>query len=117
MTRQLWRSDEESIRDKRALLTELAPAYISAANQALAAQRPGPGPELDLFVAAHAAARGRRDSPEFRLGLLTGIPAAPPAVTRYWALTEEVLGTHNTTGTIQYWLHTALLRSLTPGME
>jgi hypothetical protein len=37
-----------------------------------------------------------------------------PAVTRYWALTARALGTPQTTGAVQEWLHTALDRSLEP---
>lgn len=113
ISRRLWLSDRESVRDERALLAELAPAHTGAAQRVLAGADPGPGPELDLFVAAHAAARGRRDTPAFRRRLAAGA-AGHPVVTRYWALTARALGTPHTTGATQDWLHTALDRSLEP---
>ncbi|MEU1520895.1 MerR family transcriptional regulator [Nocardia rhamnosiphila] len=113
ISRQLWLSDRVSIRDERALIAELAPAHTGAAQRVLAGADPGPGPELDLFVAAHAAARGSRDTSAFRRRLADGA-TGHPAVTRYWALTARALGTPHTTGTTQEWLHTALARSLEP---
>ncbi|MCX0275367.1 hypothetical protein NLM24_32775, partial [Nocardia zapadnayensis] len=79
----------------------------------LAGADPGPGPELDLFVAAHAAARGTRDTLAFRRRLADGA-TGHPAVTRYWTLTARALGTPHNTGTTQEWLRTALDRSLEP---
>lgn len=73
---------------------------------------PTPG-HVNLFVAAHAAARGRRDTPAFRRRLAAGA-TGHPAVTRYWLLTARALGTPHTTGATQEWLHTALGRSLEP---
>ncbi|MET8795970.1 MerR family transcriptional regulator [Nocardia sp. NPDC004568] len=113
ISRQLWLSDRESIRDERALVAELAPAHTGAAQRVLAGSDPGPGPELDLFVAAHAAARGRRDTPSFRRRLAAEA-TGHYTVSRYWALTAAALGTPHTTGATQDWLHTALHRSLEP---
>ncbi|MFI2229020.1 helix-turn-helix domain-containing protein [Nocardia testacea] len=113
MPRRLWLSDRASIRDEQALVAELAPALTGAAQRVLAGADPGPGPELDLFVAAHAAARGRRDTPAFRRRLAAAT-TGHPAVTRYWALTADALGTPHTTGATLDWLHTALHRSLEP---
>ncbi|MEU4314342.1 MerR family transcriptional regulator [Nocardia sp. NPDC024068] len=114
IARQLWRSDAESIRDERALLADLATAYAPAANRVLAGDEPAAGPELDLFVAAHARARGRRDTPGFRRKLLAGSAAGHPAAVRYWTLTAETVGSHCTTGAVQDWLDAALLRSAGP---
>jgi DNA-binding transcriptional MerR regulator len=113
VSRELWLCDRGSIRDERALIAELAPAHTGAAQRLLTGADPGPGPELDLFVAAHATARGRRDTPAFRRRLAAGA-TGHPAVTRYWALTARALGTPHTTGATQEWLHTALDRSLEP---
>lgn len=113
ISRQLWLSDRAEVRDERALIVELAPAHTGAAQRVLAGADPGPGPELDLFVAAHAAARGRRDTPAFRRRLAAGA-TGHPAVTRFWMLTARALGTPHTTGATQDWLHTALDRSLGP---
>ncbi|WP_280458393.1 hypothetical protein [Nocardia carnea] len=82
--------------------------------QMIAADPPGAGPELDLYVAAHAAARGRRDTEGFRRELAGGVTFADRTAARYWALTAEALGTTRTTGDVQRWLDTALLRALEP---
>ncbi|WP_063058251.1 helix-turn-helix domain-containing protein [Nocardia sienata] len=113
ISRQLWLSERESVRDERALMAELAHAHTGAAQRLLDGADPGPGPELDLFVAAHAGARGCRDTPAFRRRLAAGA-TGHPAVTRYWLLTARALGTPHTTGATQDWLHTALGRSLEP---
>ncbi|GGL02003.1 MerR family transcriptional regulator [Nocardia jinanensis] len=113
VSRRLWLSDRGSVRDERALIVELAAAYGQAGQRVFAGDDPEPGPELDLFVAAHASARGYRDSPAFRHRLaIAGV--GHPAVARYWALTAEALGTRNTTGATENWLHTALTLSLEP---
>lgn len=114
LDRQLWGPEEGFIRDKRGLLADLALAHAPAADRVAAGEAPAPGPELDLFVAAHARARGRRDTPGFRRALLTDSPAGHPAAVRYWTLTAEVLGSHCTTGAVQDWLDAALRDSAGP---
>lgn len=113
ISRQLWLSDSGPVRDRSALLTDLAAAHTRAAQRMIAGDEPEPGPELDLFVAAHAAARAHCDTPAFRRRLASAA-AGRPTVTRYWTLTAEVLGTAHTTGATQDWLHAALDRSLRP---
>ncbi|MFI5716308.1 MerR family transcriptional regulator [Nocardia sp. NPDC051750] len=114
ISQQLWGGDDSAIRSKRMLIHDLAPAYATVADRVAAGDSPGPGPELDLYVAAHAAARGRRDTEGFRRRLARGAPVADRAAVRYWTLTAEALGTVSTTGAIQHWLDTALLRSVAP---
>ncbi|MEU1985600.1 MerR family transcriptional regulator [Nocardia sp. NPDC019395] len=114
VSRQLWGADDPAIRSKPALIEGLAPAYTAVANRIAAADPPDSGPELDMYIAAHAAARAGRDTPGFRRRLARGVPVADRTATRYWTLTAEVLGTPSTTGAIQHWLDTALARSLEP---
>lgn len=108
VARQLWRTEADRIRDRRALLLGLADAYAAVAPHVLADIPPRPCPELDRFVAVHAEVRGRTDTAAFRRELAGGIPDIHPVTGRYWALTGEILGTTHTTGTAQRWLHTAL---------
>ncbi|CCF63439.1 MerR family transcriptional regulator [Nocardia cyriacigeorgica] len=108
LARQLWRTEADRIRDRRALLLGLADAYAAVASHVLAGTPPRPGPELDRFVAVHADVRGRTDTAAFRRELAIGVPDTHPVTGRYWALTGEILGTTHTTGTAQRWLHTAL---------
>ncbi|WP_280337385.1 hypothetical protein, partial [Nocardia wallacei] len=74
-------------------------------------QPPRPGPELDRFVAAHAAAREERDTPRFRRRLLCGAKVPDHRIPRYWQLTSEVTGTV-TVGDAQHWLLQALALGL-----
>ncbi|MGW5381480.1 MerR family transcriptional regulator [Nocardia sp. NPDC003963] len=111
VSRRLWLCDRGSVRDERALVVDLAAAHTQAAQRMTRGDDPEPGPELDLFVAAHASARGARDSAAFRRRLATAA-VDHPAVTRYWALTARALGTPHTTGATENWLYTALGLSL-----
>ncbi|NUS93010.1 MAG: MerR family transcriptional regulator, partial [Nocardia sp.] len=111
--RQLWLSDGRPVRDRRALVTEVAAAHTLAAQRVHAGDDPAPGPELDLFVRAHALARGDRDTAAFRRRLARAA-AGHPAITRYWALTADALGSPHTTGSTQNWLNTALVLSIAP---
>ncbi|MGW1738091.1 MerR family transcriptional regulator [Nocardia sp. NPDC001965] len=113
ISRQLWLSDSRPIRDRRTLVTEVAAAHTLAAQRVHAGDDPAPGPELDLFVQAHAVARGDRDTAEFRRRLARAA-AGHPAITRYWALTADALGSPHTTGATQNWLNTALVLSIEP---
>ncbi|WP_280490295.1 MerR family transcriptional regulator [Nocardia carnea] len=114
ISRQIWGTGERAIRNRRAFLADLAPAHTAVAERMAAADPPLPGVELDLYVGAHAAARGRRDTEGFRRELAHGVTRGDRAVARYWALTAEALGTAHTTGGVQQWLDTALLRSVEP---
>lgn len=100
-------------------LEEAVTAERRAADAALAAPRvlagrePAPGPALDLFVAAHAAGRRERDTPEFRRALLPAVATEQdPRVRRYWTLFGEVTGQPATAGSINSWLIDALERDV-----
>ncbi|WP_458689320.1 MerR family transcriptional regulator [Nocardia tengchongensis] len=114
VSRQLWRSDRDRIVHRRALLEGVAEACEAAGALVLANRSPGPGPELDRFVDAHAGARGLRDCAGFRRRLLSGGIDSDERVQRYWRLTGEVMGAL-TTGAAQQWLHGALARSVGGG--
>ncbi|MFI1461328.1 MerR family transcriptional regulator [Nocardia carnea] len=113
-SRQIWGAGESVIRNRRAFLADLVPAHTAAAQRMIADDPPEPGPELDLYIAAHATARGRRDTEGFRRELARGVSITDRATARYWTLTAEALGSAHTTGGVQRWLDTALLRSLEP---
>ncbi|MGO4615866.1 MerR family transcriptional regulator [Nocardia sp. 2YAB30] len=113
VSRQLWRSEQTRIRHKRALLTGIAQACESAGHLLLANQQPRPGPELDQFVDAHAAARGERDTPQFRRQLLAGADDTDHRIHRYWSLTSELIGAP-TVGAAHHWLYNALTQSASP---
>lgn len=83
-----------------------------ASPQVAAGARPEPGPALDLFAAAHAAASGTGDTPEFR-GVLRRRTAADrhPQVRRYWHLAGEITGEAAPVGVAHTWLLDALDRS------
>ncbi|NKY57240.1 MerR family transcriptional regulator [Nocardia flavorosea] len=114
VSRQIWGAGEWAIRNRRAFLADLAPAHTAAAERMIADDPPEPGSELDLYVAAHATARGRRDTGGFRCELARGVTITDRTAARYWVLTAEALDTPYTTGGVQKWLDTALLRSLEP---
>ncbi|MVU83436.1 MerR family transcriptional regulator [Nocardia sp. ET3-3] len=110
VSRQLWRTDPGGIRHPRALLVGVAEACQEVDVLLRASASPRPGPALDRFVAAHAAARGLRDTPAFRRLLLSGATDSDQRIHRYWDLTGEITGT-TTTGAAQHWLLLALCRS------
>ena len=78
----------------------LAEAYARAAAEVRAGRAPQDGGALDCFVAAYAHARGQRDSPDFRRGLVPLLALGDgPVINRYWKLAgglfapdEPVLG-------------------------
>ncbi|GAA5057493.1 MerR family transcriptional regulator [Nocardia callitridis] len=109
MARQVWRSDHIAAPHRHALLAEMSLAYEAAAFRILDDENPRPGTELDQFVAAHAAARGERDTPRLRRQLLLDNP--DPRVDRYWTLTDT-FRTTPTVGTAAAWLDTALAVSV-----
>lgn len=73
---------------------------------------PAPGPALDRFVAAHAAALGTGDTREFRRALNERTaPDRHPRLRRYWHLAGEVTEEPAPMGVAHTWLLDALNRS------
>lgn len=114
-------ASREVLRDQAALLAGMDEAYHMAGPLLIAGRRPAPGAALDRFVAAHAAARGGRDTPAFRRELLTAFErgswthvAVPgdPRIRRYWGLVGEVTGEVATIGAVHDWLLAALRRAI-----
>ncbi|WP_067806638.1 MerR family transcriptional regulator [Actinomadura formosensis] len=107
------RANAERVRDEPTLIAGHGEALALAAPLVLAGREPAPGPALDLFVAAHAAGRRERDTPEFRRALLPAVATEQdPRVRRYWTLFGEVTGEPATAGTISSWLIDALERDV-----
>ncbi|MEV7094755.1 MerR family transcriptional regulator [Amycolatopsis sp. NPDC051045] len=97
------------IADLGALHAEVGEACVLAAPQVAAGARPSPGPALDRFVAAHAAALGAGDSPPFRRALNhRTAPDRHPRLRRYWHLAGEVTGEAAPMGVAHTWLLDAL---------
>ncbi|RAG83457.1 MerR family transcriptional regulator [Streptacidiphilus pinicola] len=90
----------------------LREAYDLAAPALLAGRGPAAGEALDCFVAAHARAHDRRDTPDFRRELGRDLSAGDhPAMQRYWALAGELTPVP-TLGTVNSWLSDALTAQL-----
>ncbi|MFD8495935.1 MerR family transcriptional regulator [Amycolatopsis sp. NPDC059657] len=107
------RVNVEQVRDEEGLWDGLAEAGGAAYPLILAGQKPEPGKALDLFVDAHASARGRRDTPEFRRELLLSVDAdRDPRLGRYWRLSQEVTGAAVPVGVLLCWLIDALGESV-----
>ncbi|UBU17521.1 MerR family transcriptional regulator [Nonomuraea gerenzanensis] len=106
-------ANARTIGDEDTLMHGVGEAVTLAAPCVVAGEAPREGPELDRFVAAHAAVRGRGDKPDFRRELL-GIVAADrdPRVRRYWRLVGEVSGEEATIGAMVAWLTDSLERSV-----
>ncbi|WP_241777620.1 MerR family transcriptional regulator [Streptomyces sp. CT34] len=98
--------------DPVALYRGLGEAYALAAAALAAGRAPGPGDELDSFVAAHARAYRRRDSPAFRAGLRAVTAAGEdPRMRAYWRYVDEATGGGGPTmGAAHDWLVGALGR-------
>ncbi|MGD3107488.1 MerR family transcriptional regulator [Streptomyces sp. YGL11-2] len=98
--------------DPVALYRGLGEAYALAAAALAAGRPPGPGDELDSFVAAHARAYRSRDSPAFRAGLRAVSAAGEDLGMRaYWRYVDEVTGGGGPTmGAAHDWLVGALGR-------
>ncbi|MFG1695273.1 MerR family transcriptional regulator [Nonomuraea sp. NPDC049309] len=107
------RENARAITDENELMHGVGEAVALAQPLVAAGEPPGPGPELDRFVAAHAGVRRRADTPDFRRELL-GVLAADhdPRMRRYWRLVGEVSGTSTTVGHTITWLGDALAHSL-----
>ncbi|MEU7568781.1 helix-turn-helix domain-containing protein [Streptomyces fradiae] len=90
----------------------LTEAFTLAAPDVRAGRGPFAGEALDCFVAAHAAMRGTRDTPEFRRRLVRWLDdLAHPAVDRFWRLTAEASASPEPTpGAVDDWLRAALAR-------
>ncbi|MFI6172069.1 MerR family transcriptional regulator [Nocardia sp. NPDC051052] len=113
MTQQIWRSDGDRISDRLQFVTSVADAFEIAAPLVAAHEIPHPGPELDRYVDAHAAARQERDTPRFRRALLsTGTTDTDPRLQRFWRLTADITGTETTVGAVHYWLLDALRQTV-----
>ncbi|WAL97948.1 MerR family transcriptional regulator [Streptomyces sp. Je 1-369] len=90
----------------------LPEAFELAAPDVRAGRAPREGEALDCFVAVHAAALNRRDTPDFRRALHRML-AAEPRVDRYWQLAAEVVTppaepAQPTPGAADNWLRAAL---------
>jgi hypothetical protein len=118
------RAVREVVSDEAALLTGLGEALELAGPLLGAGRRPGPGPALDRFVAAHAQVRGGRDTAAFRRELRTALRREPlvpvavdgdPRMRRYWGLVGEVTGEPVTVTAVHDWLLASLECSAADG--
>jgi DNA-binding transcriptional MerR regulator len=99
----------DRIADLGALHAEVGAACELAVPLVVAGARPAPGPALDRFVAAHAAAHGTGDTPDFRRALNRRTAAdRHPRVRRYWHLAGEITGEAAPMGVTHTWLLDAL---------
>ncbi|KIQ65937.1 MerR family transcriptional regulator [Kitasatospora griseola] len=90
----------------------LREAYDLAAPALLAGRDPAPGEALDCFVAAHARAHDRHDTPDYRRELGRELAVGDhPAMRRYWALAGELTPVP-TLGAANTWLSSALVAQL-----
>ncbi|MFD6437568.1 MerR family transcriptional regulator [Streptomyces venezuelae] len=90
----------------------LPEAFELAAPDVGAGRAPREGEALDCFVAVHAAALNRRDTPDFRRTLHRML-AAEPRIDRYWQLAAEAVTppaepARPTPGSADNWLRSAL---------
>ncbi|MEV6067788.1 MerR family transcriptional regulator [Nocardia sp. NPDC052001] len=112
VAQQLWRSDRYTLRDRAGLIAGAGEACGMAETLIGSGVEPTAGAALDRYVAAHAAARNIRDTPDFRIKLSHGRYDADPRAQRYWQRTAEVMGTTTTAGAGQRWLFQALDRTV-----
>lgn len=99
----------DRVPDERALHDGVGRACVLARPLVRAERPPAPGPALDLFVAAHAAVWGARDTPSFRRTLLGRTEVErDPRLRRYWALVGTVTGEDVSVGAAYSWLLDAL---------
>ncbi|MFI6866566.1 MerR family transcriptional regulator [Nocardia sp. NPDC050406] len=108
---QLWRTQPHLVHDPQGLYDRMSELMTDVAALVSENVQPHTGAELDRFVAAHAHARGERDSPAFRTQLLTNATDSDPRIHRYWTLTEQLLGTRLIVGNVHHWLYAALTDS------
>ncbi|MFI0470659.1 hypothetical protein ACH347_41910 [Saccharopolyspora sp. 5N102] len=101
--------DHDRIADLGALHAAVAAACELAFPQLAGGVRPQPGPALDRFVAAHAAARGARDTPGFRRALNQRTAAEPASADApLLHLAGEITGEPAPVGVAHTWLLDAL---------
>jgi DNA-binding transcriptional MerR regulator len=97
------------ITDEVGMLLGVAEACELAEDRVRAGAEPGPGVPLDAFVAAHAAARRRRDTPEFRRELNVEADIdRDPRLMRYWTLAGQVMQSDLVPNAGHTWLLDAL---------
>ena len=93
----------------------LQEAFALAAPELCAGRAPHAGEALDCFVAAHAGARGVRDTPAYRRRLSRQL-AADARIDVYWRHVAELRGPQRpTAGASHDWLHAALDGREAPG--
>ena len=101
--------DHDRVADLGALHAAVGEACELASPQVAAGAAPAPGPALDRFVEAHAAATGARDTPEFRRALTRRTADdRHPRLRRYWRLAGEVTGEAVPIAVAHTWLLDAL---------
>lgn len=101
--------NHDRIADLAELHAAVGDACKLASGQVAAGARPKPGPALDRFVAAHAAALGTTDNPRFRLALnRRTAPDRDPRIRRYWRLAGQITGEPAPMGVTHTWLLDAL---------
>ncbi|RDI69084.1 MerR-like DNA binding protein [Nocardia pseudobrasiliensis] len=110
MSRQLWRTRPQAIRNRRGLFYAVGDVLVDVLPLVSQGIAPRTGGELDRYVEAHATARGEHDTSDFRAQLLTDATDTDPRLRRYWTLTAELITTP-TAGQPHYWLFEALHRS------
>lgn len=99
----------DRVRDESALHEGIGRACDLARPLVAAGRPPGAGEALDVFVAAHAAVRGVRDTPAFRRELRARTEVErDPRLRRYWRLVGAVTGERVTLGDAHSWLLDAL---------
>ncbi|GAA1290278.1 MerR family transcriptional regulator [Saccharothrix xinjiangensis] len=99
----------DRVRDESALHEGIGLACDLARPLVAAGRPPGAGEALDVFVAAHAAVRGARDTPAFRRELRARTEVErDPRLRRYWRLVGAVTGERVTLGDAYSWLLDAL---------
>ncbi|MBM7775014.1 DNA-binding transcriptional MerR regulator [Actinokineospora baliensis] len=101
------------ITDEAALQEGVGAACAAARARVAAGQPPGSSPELDLFIATHAAVRHRLDTPEFRRELLADVAVdRDPRMRRYWSGVRVVTAEPVSLGESHTWLLDSLAQSL-----
>ncbi|WP_199823298.1 MerR family transcriptional regulator [Streptomyces sp. NRRL WC-3742] len=112
LLRAMARANAELVTDPAGLLHGIGEACTLAGPLVQAGEPPAPGPVLDRFVAAHAAARNTTDTPAFRRLLLAHVSTdRDPRMRRYWRLTAEAGADPASPAASHLWLTDALVRS------
>ncbi|MFI9410829.1 MerR family transcriptional regulator [Nocardia gamkensis] len=111
---QFWIDQPASMRDREGFYLNVGEVMMDVLPLVSKGARPRPGNEVDRYVAAHAKARGERDSPRFRERLLADNTGTDHRINRFWGLTAELLGTPASLGQAHRWLCGGLAHSLRP---